>query len=82
MEKMLKWAKREICYGEKITIMIMLVAFLTLVVIAYYCNFYVMSIYSDRYLFFLMLFMSLVVVGQVSWLITHIGKRKGIYRKS
>lgn len=78
--KMLKWAKRKICYGEKITIMIMLVAFLTLVVIAYYCNFYVMSIYSDRYLFFLMPFMSLVVVGQVSWLITHIGKRKGTHR--
>lgn len=71
-----KWIGNKIRYGEKISILLMLTVFLTIVIISYYCNIYVMSLYADRYFFFIMPFITLVLGGQICWLIQHLLHKK------
>ena len=67
-----KWVKGKILYGEKLSILLMVAVFMTVVVIAYYCNIFIMSVYSDRYFFFIMPFFALIFLGQVYWIVQHI----------
>lgn len=71
-----KWIENKIRYGEKISVLLMLTVLLTLVIISYYCNIYVMSIYADRYFFFIMPFITLIFGGQICWLIQHLLYKK------
>ena len=75
-----RWILNKIQHGEKIIILLMLVAFLTIVVISYYCNLYVMSVYADRYFFFIMPFVTLIFGGQVCWLLQHLLYNKNIQK--
>lgn len=73
-----KWIRNKIRYGEKISVLLMLTVFLTIVIISYYCNIYVMSLYADRYFFFIMPFITLILGGQICWLIQHLLHKKRI----
>lgn len=73
------WLKKKVKYGDKISILMMVTVFMTTVIIAYYCNIYVMSIYADRYFFFLMPFFTMIFTGQVCWIVRHICRRKRRY---
>lgn len=74
--KAVKWIRNKVRYGEKISILLMLTVFLTIVIISYYCNIYVMSLYADRYFFFVMPFITLILGGQICWLIQHLLHKK------
>lgn len=78
--RVVKWGKRKALMGDKIMVLIMLSVFSTVVVISHYCNLYVMSLYADRYFFFIMPFFSLIITGQIYWVIFHVCKRKKVYR--
>lgn len=73
------WLKKKVKYGDKISILMMVTVFMSTVIIAYYCNIYVMSIYADRYFFFLMPFFTMIFTGQMCWIVRHICRRKRRY---
>mgnify|MGYP006972488857 CR=1 FL=1 len=74
--RMGKWLKKKVFYGEKISVILMLTVFMTLISIAYYCNLFLMSLYADRYFFFLMPFFT--ITGQICWISRHVFRRQAV----